>query len=330
MKVSIRDVAQHAGVSIATVSHVVNHTKYVSEEVTARVQQSIAELGYVPDSRARSFKKGSCNLIGFVIPDISNYFWAIIIEEVETALALEGYHLIIANTKENETREIEDLQLLSSGMVDGLIIGSTLTDSERIDRILPENFPIVFIDRQPLGCHHDSITISNYGSIFNGVTQLIQAGHTRIGYICGLMRLSTSQERLQGYYDAMQRHGLPVEPEFVQPGDSMSMSALQPMRRLLDAGCTAMVISNNVMTDDVLAALQREPAYASRNIDVVAYQEGNHICALEPPLALIDQPAAQMGRLAAQQILARIKQPDAPVKNVALSSNLPINAKTPR
>ena len=74
----------------------------------------------------------------------------------------------------------------------------------------------------------------------------------------------------------------------------------------------------------------REPAYASRNIDVVAYQEGNHICALEPPLALIDQPAAQMGRLAAQQILARIKQPDAPVKNVALSSNLTINAKIPR
>lgn len=327
MKVSIRDVAQHAGVSIATVSHVVNQTKHVSEEATIRVQQSIAELGYVPDSRARSFKKGRCNLIGFVIPDISNYFWAILIEEVETVLALEGYHLIIANTKENETREIEDLQLLSSGMVDGLIIGTTLTDSTQIDQILPDDFPLVFIDRQPLNCRHDSITISNYSSIYNGVTHLIQAGHTRIGYICGLMRLSTSQERLQGYRDAMSRHGLAIEPDFVQPGDSMSMSALLPMRRLLDVGCTAMVISNNVMTDDVLAALQRDPKYAGQSIDVVAYQEGNHLCALEPPLALIDQPAAQMGRLAAQQIIARIREPASPVKNVVLSSNLTINVK---
>lgn len=327
MKVNIRDVAQHAGVSIATVSHVVNHTKYVSEEATARVQQSIAELGYVPDSRARSFKKGRCNLVGFVTPDISNYFWAIVIEEVETALALEGYHLIIANTKENEARELEDLQLLSSGMVDGLIIGSTLTDSAQIDRILPDDFPIVFIDRQPLNCRHDSITISNYSSIYNGVTQLIQAGHTRIGCICGLMRLSSSQERLRGYHDAMRCHGLPVEEDFVQSGDSMSMSALPPMRRLLDAGCTAMVISNNVMTDDVLSALQRDPKYQGRNIDVVAYQEGSRIRALEPPLALIDQPAAQMGRLAAQQLVARIKHPAAPVRNVVLSSNLTVNLR---
>lgn len=329
MKVGIRDVARRAGVSTATVSHVINQTKYVSEDVAARVRQSIADLGYVPDTRARNFKRGSSDLIGLVVPDISNPFWAIIIEEIEDALALEGYHLIIANTKENEKREIENLQILSAGMVDGLIIGSTLTDCEPIDRILPDGLPAVFIDRRPDGCRRDSVTISNYACVYAGVTRLIQSGHTRIGCIGGLTRLSTSGERLRAYLDAMAHHDLPVEDAFVQQGDSMSNSALVPMRRLLDAGCTAMVISNNIMADEVLAVLQRDPAYADRPIDVLAYRVGEHISALDSPPILIDQPTAQMARLAARQMLERIRMPESPVKNTALSGNLIISAKLP-
>ena len=119
MKTNMRDVARHSGVSIATVSHVLNQTRHVSAETTRRVMASVKELGYVPNSLARSFKMGKRNLIGCIIPDISNHFWSMIIDEIETYLAAQGFHLIIANTKEDEQRELDSIALLSSGIVAG-------------------------------------------------------------------------------------------------------------------------------------------------------------------------------------------------------------------
>ena len=324
MKVNMRDVARHAGVSVATVSHVLNKTRHVTDATRERVMESIRVLGYVPDPMARSFKMGKRNMVGFIVPDIANLFWSIMIEEVENTLAAHGYHLIIANTKETEQREIDHLLLLSAGMVDGIIIGSTLTDAALIDTLIPDQFPMVFIDRAPDNCQHDSITISNYASIYEGICQLIRRGHTQIGCIPGLMRLSTTQERLQAYQDAMHAHGLEVPERFVQPGNSMSMSALRPMETLLRAGCTALAILNNVMAEDVMAYLEREKDQLGREVALLGYREWGRGVSCAASSALIDQPASQMGRLAAQQILRRIAEPAEKIKSVVLSSNLTI------
>lgn len=322
MKANMRDVATHAGVSIATVSHVLNNTRYVADATRQRVMDSIQALGYVPDSMARSFKMGRRNLIGFVVPDIANSFWAVMIEEVENTLAAQGYHLVIVNTKETEQREIENLQLLSAGLVDGVIIASTLTDGAAIDSMLPSHFPLVFVDRTLENCPHDSITISNYASIYSGIAHLIANGHSKIGYIPGLMRLSTTKERLSAYRDAMRDHGMDVPDGLIQPGDSMSHSALKPMTSLLEQGCTALVVSNNVMAGDVIAHLGRRGEERMRQIAVLGYRDSSGDVLCSAPAGLIDQPTAQMAQLAAQQILRRIDEPESQLRNVVLSSNL--------
>ena len=120
MKVTISDVARLAGVSTATVSHTINSTRYVSGETKEKVYRAIAELGYTPDASARSFRTGKKKTIGFIVPDISNKFFATMIESVENYLSAHGYHLIIANTKENPEREETNIRLLSAGLVDGL------------------------------------------------------------------------------------------------------------------------------------------------------------------------------------------------------------------
>jgi LacI family transcriptional regulator len=321
-RASIRDVAEHAGVSIATVSHVINKTRNVSPATRNRVENSIKHLGYIPNSMARGFKTGSHKMIGCIIPDISNYFWAVIIEKIEEFLSSCGYHLIIINTKETAQKEIDGIKLLSSGMVDGLIIGSTLEDAQEIYEILPHGFPVVFIDRTPEHCFHDNVTISNYSSIYNAVVALIHHGHKKIGYIAGLKRLSTTKERLTAYNDAMSAYGLSVDDFFVQAGDSMYTSASLPFTRLLQQGCSAVVVSNNVMAAEVMSYLFRERNQFPTKIDVIGYQEGIRDMFLIQPLGLISQPAEQMGQWAAQQILTRIDYPESPIRNLTLSSTL--------
>jgi LacI family transcriptional regulator len=141
MKVTISDVAKLAGVSTATVSHTINNTRYVSGETKEKVYQAIQELGYTPDASARSFRTGKKKTIGFIVPDISNQFFATMIESVERYLAAQGYHLIVANTNEDIEREETNIRLLSAGLVDGLLIASTMDDFQAAGRADPRGIP---------------------------------------------------------------------------------------------------------------------------------------------------------------------------------------------
>lgn len=180
MKVSMRDVANHAGVSVATVSHVINKTRFVSPETATRVQESIKHLGYYPDPIGRIFKTGKKNLIGFIVPDIANPVWALIIEVVEDVLAEYGFKLIIVNTKEDSSRELENIHLLSSSIVDGVIVASTLVDFREIQAVIPSDFPIVLIDRTLENANCDSVMFQDFSAIYDGVCRMIEQGNKKM------------------------------------------------------------------------------------------------------------------------------------------------------
>lgn len=322
MRVGMRDVAKHAGVSVATVSHVLNQTRFVAEETRQRVLKSIAELDYSPDPLARSFKTGKRNLIGFIVPDIANRFWATMIDEVENVLSAQGKKLIISNTKETRGREIDNIRILASGVVDGLIIASTLQDFQQIQEVVPEDFRMVFVDRTVNRCPCDCIISSDHDAIFKGMQALIQEGHKRIGYIVGLDRLSTSKNRLAAYRETMKAYGLPIENGFIQQGDSMANSSLQLVQNLLDLECTAIVVSNQVMSDDVLFYFSSHDIRVNEDIGLLVYGSEDRAEYTQNGIHLILQPSAEMGRLAGRQILERIDNPSSPIKNILLYSAL--------
>ena len=320
-KASMRDVARHAGVSVATVSHVINETRFVAPETRQRVLDSIKTLRYIPDTMARSFKTGHKNLVGFIVPDIANVFFSTIIEEVENVLANKNMRLVVVNTKETRHRERGHLQVLTSGMVDGLIVASTMESYEEFSKNLPAPLPMVFIDRLLPGCGCDTITISNYAAVYAGVEQLIREGHTRIGFISGLMRLSTSVERLTAYRDAMADYHLPVEEDFVQHGDSMSNSAAPPLTRLLGLGCTAAVVGNNIMVDDVLFYLSEHEIHLGRDFAIMGwYDDTDHLAYNQRRMHLVRQPSKELGRVAGNRVLERIANPELPVQNIVLQA----------
>ena len=211
MKVTISDVAKLAGVSTATVSHTINNTRYVSNETKEKVYRAIEELGYTPDASARSFRTGKKKIIGFIVPDIANKFFATMIESVEKYLSANGYQLIIANTRENMDREETNIRLLTAGLVDGLLVASTMDDFQRFDALIPAGFPVVLVDRIFETKKYSSVCVSNFQPIYRSVCRLAGKGDQRIGIIGGLPRLSSTQERISAYRQAVADCGLPED-----------------------------------------------------------------------------------------------------------------------
>jgi len=316
--VNMSEVARMADVSIATVSHVINNTRYVADDTRRRVLESIDTLGYRPNLMARIFKTGKKNLIGFIVPDIANAFFATIIEEVEKIIGKSSYRLIVSNTKETPERELENVGVLANGIVDGLIIASTLNSYQALEHLIPSDVPHIFIDRAIADCPKNSIVVSNYYAIYEAVEALIHEGHTRIGYITGLAHLSTTQERLSAYRSAMEAHGLPIDAHYICVGTSMHNESNLNAEKLIGLGCTAIIVSNNVMTDDVLYYLDKQNL--RDRIAVVGYNDSGYRNYALRNIYSIKQPAAELGRTAGAQIVSLIENPDQSIEQVSLKA----------
>ena len=318
-KSGIRDVAKRAGVSIATVSHVLNNTRFVTEDTRHKVLEAIEALDYHPNAIARSLKTRRYNLIAFVVPDIANAFFATLIEEVENIIAEKGYRLIVVNTKETQSREIENLRALANGIVDGFIIASTLSSYADIEKVVPPDVPKVFIDRILPRCPCDTITVTNYEAMFKGVSHLIRMGHRNIGYITGIPRISTTSERLKAYRAAMEASHLPTEG-LIRIGDSMSTCVSTNLDALLEAHCTALVVSNNVMATEAMLQLLDRGLRASKDIDLLGYKDSEQAQYGLQHMHLIVQPTIDLARAAGRQIIERIESPDLPVRQTVIQA----------
>ena len=258
MKVTISDVAKLAGVSTATVSHTINNTRYVSNETKEKVYRAIAELGYTPDASARSFRTGKKKIIGFIVPDIANKFFATMIESVENYLSANGYQLIIANTRENMDREETNIRLLTAGLVDGLLVASTMDDFQRFDSLIPAGFPVVLVDRIFDVKKYSSVCVSNFQPIYRSVCRLAGKGDRRIGITGGLPRLSSTKERISAYRQAMADCGLPEDEDLIQYGDSLENSACACLDELLERKCDAIIVCQGLMASETIIYLHQK------------------------------------------------------------------------
>lgn len=322
MKVTISDVARLAGVSTATVSHTINNTRYVSAETKDRVYRAIAELGYTPDASARSFRTGKKKTIGFIVPDISNKFFATMIESVETCLSAQGYHLIIANTKESMEREESSIRILTAGLVDGLLVASTMESFEQLDRLVPAGFPVVLVDRTFEEKKYASVCVSNFQPIYRSVCRLAARGCRRVGIIGGIPRLSSTRERISAYREAAADCGLTMDPSLIQYGDSMEAGAPRCLDALLEQNCDGIVICQGLMASVSLSYLRKKGLLPGRDLSLVSFVDYN-IQSYDLYYDQVDriiQPVEELGRTAGEQILRRIEKPDAPVLERVLTS----------
>ena len=206
-RVTIKDVAKEAGVSISTVSRVINNSGYVKQSTFERVEQAISKLGYSPNHLARSLSKGTTGIIGTILPDISNPFFPTLTRGIDDAVVSRGYTLILCNTDGYAAQEEASVRALLEKQVDGIVFVTGGSGTVQLVKEASKVCPVAVIDREVRGVSCDMVTVDNYQGSFEMAKYLLGAGHRRIAYITGPLHLSTSQGRLRGFRDCLKKAG---------------------------------------------------------------------------------------------------------------------------
>lgn len=315
MRSSIKNVAELAGVSVATVSHVINNTRFVAQETRAKVEAAMEALNYVPNSIARSLRTNKSKTVGLLVPDISNFFFTAIAEAIEKVLRQNGYNLVLCNTDENLEIEKQNIALLNAQLVSGMIIAPTTHNFDYRGLFKEEKYPLVFIDRETDQLQCDTVSVDGMSATKQAISVMIDKGHSRIGYIKGLAGLSTSNERFLGYAEALHEHGIELDESLVFCGDSRRESGYKLCLELLKKkDVTAMYVSNNLMAVGAMQCLADQRVKVPDQMAIVGFDDYNWATITNPPLSTIKQPTAELGAAAARLIVDRIKNPNAAYK----------------
>ncbi len=320
-KPTLKAVAQDAQVSISTVSHVLNETRFVEEETRERVRASIEKLGYSPNRLARSLRGLSTDSIGLVVSDIANPYYTGVIRGVEEECRRQGKTLLLTSSDDDPSLEEAAIETLREHQVDGLIVALT---SGTTDRVLGDisrlDVPVVLIDRMA-DVPVDQVGAENIEATAALVGHLIAMGHTRIGFISGVPGISTSSERLLGYRSALAANGIPLDESLVRSGHSRTDPARDATIALLrDApDCTAIVSGNNLMTLGVLKAAHETGRRVPQDLAVVSFDDFEWTDVFQPRLTTMAQPSFEIGKAAIELLLRRVRSPEAPIEFVRIA-----------
>jgi len=307
---TIREVAEHAGVSVATVSYVVNGSRPVAPETAARVQQAIKELHYRPNSIARSLRRKATQVVGLMVSDFTNPFFSTLAQGAEDCARARGYTVLICSSCEDENLEGLYLEVLLERRIDGLALAPTSTSRDRFTALMSEGLPVVFVDRTVQGIRGDSVVSANEEGAYQATSYLIRMGHTRTGMVLGIPHISTTRERLAGYQRALSDAGLETDSTLLAYGYSTVAGAEEACRRLLSQANppTALFAANNLMTIGVMRCIRRLGLRCPEDISVVGFDDFAWTAAFDPPLTTVAQRPYELGFKAIELLLERIEQ----------------------
>ena len=309
---TIKDVAASAGVSVATVSHVTNESRFVSEETKVRVVTAIAELGYRRDGIARSLRRNRTGTIGAVVSDITNPFFSDLVKGIENTIhALpDRLNVILCNSEEDEARERELLDILMEKRVDGLIIAPAGGNLAYFEALGAEGPPLVFVDRVLPKVAADTVTISNLSASEEAVRHLIERGYERIAVVRASLQASSIEERVEGYRRALAKAGRQIQPEWVLESASNIDAAHDAGRKLLSLSPRpdAVFTTNNFMTLGLVRALNEAGLSTPDDIAVVGFDDFQWAEAFRPRISAIAQSGYAQGVEAARLLSARISK----------------------
>jgi LacI family transcriptional regulator len=312
---TIHDVAQRAGVSPITVSRVINHSGYASQETRDRVEAAVAELGYVPNRLARSLRSKRTHTLALIITDITNPFFTTVARGVEDTASDAGYTVIFCNTDESETEEQKYLQVVLQQQVDGvLLVPARSMGGESVEMIQKQNTPVVVLDRRmPSGAQVDVVRCESVEGAYQLVKLLIDLRHQHIAVISGPRLVSTAEDRVMGYRRAMADAGL-NQTDIVYYGAFTQASGYEMAQQLLalQPRPTAVFAANNLIAIGALKAVQDAGLRVPEDIAMVAFDDLPANLLVFPFLTVAVQPAYEMGRRATQLLLSRLSNPASP------------------
>jgi DNA-binding LacI/PurR family transcriptional regulator len=316
MKATIKDIAKALGVSVATVSRALTGSHEVNETTREKVQSKARELHYKPNIQARNLLKRRNNMIGVVVPEFITFFFPEIIIGIQEVMNNAGYQVLISQSNESSKLERKNIEMLENSMVEGLIISVT-KDSKNLDlyqRLIDERMPLVFINRVLPELDASQVIIDDRKCAFKAVEHLIKCGYKRIAHLAGNEHLSVTQRRVEGYLDALQAYNIPFYDQYLmyvgvqQDRARVGINYLLSLKEKPDA----IFAVNDPIAIGVMMELKKRGLKVPEDIAVVGFTESPIGRILD--LTSVSQPTQEMGCVAAELLLKKINNPDAPVE----------------
>ncbi|GGD47760.1 LacI family DNA-binding transcriptional regulator [Paenibacillus nasutitermitis] len=325
-KPKIKDVAKMAGVSTTTVSRVLNGERYVKDELKAKVQRVIDELGYSPSHIARSLVRQKTNLIGVIVPDLTSSFHATILSSIEQTASRSGYSLLVCDIHEDTDKELQYLNIFKEMRVEGIIIMHEKL-SDKIQNLINKlDIPVIFSSVRPPDQKFISVIIDDYHAAYDAARYLAGLGHTRIAFIGGDMRDVTSgQSRYLGYRNALEDSGIAVDDDYIRFGDYKPRSGYDRMKELLDVSPrpTAVFAVSDDMAAGAMNCIHDQKLSVPEDISVIGFDGSQLTELVRPRLSSMEQPIEDMGRVTVDSLFDLIQGNEkAPKEDLILQHQL--------
>ena len=331
MRTTIRDVAAMAGVSINTVSRVLNNKGEVSPDTRDRIQLAIKSLRYRPNSFARSLLGKQSLTVGQIVTDCINPNNAQQIRAVQNITADQGYSVMLVDTNEQHQRELAAIELMIEKQVDGFLITPLQYDNEHLFRLRDEGYvPFVLTNRAIDGLEVDTVLHNNCEGAYQAICHLIELGHSRIAYITSRRQIWTVNQRLDGYRAALAKANLTYDEALIIQINLTLESAYEATNQLLKVRPrpTAIFAYNDLIAVGVLQALKEAGLRIPQDMALVGYDDILYAKFLDVPLTTVRQPTRLLGETAAKVLLKRINDPAVPPERIVLQPELIIRAST--
>lgn len=327
------DVARRAGVSVATVSYVLNDgPRGVSAETKARVLEAVEELGYFPSEVARSLRTSRTLTIGLIVTDIVNPFHAMVARGVEEEARRSGYTVIQCNSDEDRGQELTYLRVLQSKRVDGIILVPTGGNVAYISQMIEDGWPIVQVDRKLEGLQTDSVVMDNVHGAYEAVTHLIKLGHRRIALVGAPTALTPGQERRQGYEKALHEAGIPVDTSLICESNYKGEDTLELVGDFWDSSTqvSAVFAATNMLAFKVMAALKRRGLSIPNDVSLCVFDDPAYYELLSPSITAVRCDIPALARQAFELLVERMYErgPESDPVHVVMPCELMVREST--
>ena len=323
---SLVDVAQRAGVSISTVSRTINGTGKISQSTQEAIHQVMREMGYRPNRVARRLRasSGKRHLLGLIIPNIRNPFFADLARGVEDVAYVHQFAVLLCNYDEDPAKEAFYLDVMQSESVDGIILPPVSERDEAVLRVVEAGIPVVCVDRTTTGKPLDKVEVDNVRGAHEAVAHLLARGHRRIGIIAGPAQASTGRDRLLGFRNAHAAAGRSVDEKLVRYGDYKEESGRRRAEELLDLSSppTALFVCNSLMMIGAIGAIVARRLRIPKDVALIGFDDVPLASVFDPPLTVVRQPAYEVGRSAAELLFKRLDDPQRPAVRLELAPEL--------
>jgi len=330
-RVRIKDVAQQAGVSTATVSHVINKTRFVTESTRDRVLKAIENCNYYPNAHARSLASGRSHTIGLLVSDISNPFFPELVKSIEVAASERGYDIILASSNYDSARTSDYVRRMLGRRVAGVLLMTSEVDQQLIDELIDLEVPAVFYNLEPTGGSVSNVIVDCEIGIDQAISHLALLGHRRIVHLAGPCSTRAGIQRLDAFRHSMARY-IPGYSPTIYEGDFRVESGRQAASSMLAAGDfpTAVLAANDMMALGLIKELRCAGLSVPRDISVIGFDDIAFAELSDPPLSTVSLPRIELGRKVVEALMLGIDQSSDSPSEFHVSTHLLTRGSTAR